>query len=936
MKTIRKLLDIRLWGYGLFWSWNIIFLAFMVLGFAPTLLPEMIPAVRAGVIPLNFVVYGSILTLIPVLAVLLGLTRLRRAPRRLLALGYGVEGPLMMLLAVRFFLIRQANPAVTLLGVIAGLGLAALLWQLLDRRIEERGRLLTCLRVAGLTLLLFIGLYAAAWLAFYAPPIASYGWKTLDDLVRYPPEWRWVPLWLLGTLLAAYTAMLVVAMPLAVSALYVRAWWRGMRSMVGQAGRWPAGVLTAAVLVACGGLLVLTNRQPQQQAFALLEAPLTTPDQARALLEKEEAIRAGLLNSYLAPVRYVSAVGEVHHVSQMYKWLLGVPMKQARRIQAAYEVVARPLLYKPVHPPSGEGEREDNRALRDEPVEAAKLYETFFDRPIVEGEHEAIIRAARSTWSPDQAQAAWMAVDDREVHLVRQEVTVTEHGDWAEVELYEVYQNQTAQRQEVVYYFSLPESAAITGLWLGNSPDRDRRFPYRVAPRGAAQEVYRLQVQRRIDPALVEQIGPRQYRLRAFPVEPRNIRWDAGTQRSTVQEGAMLHLWLTCRVLAQGDTWPLPQLAERRNVYWDRETVRLVNGKPMAAEGDEWLPASVPATSAVTPALHRVDFPGGRTVLVRPAVSNDRPPLPAGLRLAVVLDRSRSMAGHAAEVRAALTRLASLDATVEVYLTASAYRGEGPSRLPLAELNADDILYFGGQNAAELLAQFEALRGHDPYEAVLILTDDSGYELSAEGVEVPAFPAAVGEVWMVHLGGRFPLGYDDATLAAIQASGGGVAGSLEEALARLAAGLAGADDVIDGYVWQTLPTAEAQGKVEADFGPLAARHLILAEMERQRGALDQLTTLDALHAIAVEQSIVTPYSSMIVLVNQGQEAQLEQLEGQDDRFQREHEEVGETLPPNTLDVAGVPEPEEWLLLALAAAMLLAWVRKEARGRRQEA
>jgi len=106
------------------------------------------------------------------------------------------------------------------------------------------------------------------------------------------------------------------------------------------------------------------------------------------------------------------------------------------------------------------------------------------------------------------------------------------------------------------------------------------------------------------------------------------------------------------------------------------------------------------------------------------------------------------------------------------------------------------------------------------------------------------------------------------------------------------------------------------------------RHLILSEMERQRGALDQLTTLDALHAIAVEQSIVTPYSSMIVLVNQGQEAQLEQLEGQDDRFQREHEEVGETLPPNTLDVAGVLEPEEWLLLA--------WVRKEARGRRQEA
>ena len=41
-----------------------------------------------------------------------------------------------------------------------------------------------------------------------------------------------------------------------------------------------------------------------------------------------------------------------------------------------------------------------------------------------------------------------------------------------------------------------------------------------------------------------------------------------------------------------------------------------------------------------------------------------------------------------------------------------------------------------------------------------------------------------------------------------------------------------------------------------------------------------------------------------------------------DRFQREVEDVGETAP-DPVNVTGVPEPEEWLLLALAAA-LLAW------------
>ena len=45
-----------------------------------------------------------------------------------------------------------------------------------------------------------------------------------------------------------------------------------------------------------------------------------------------------------------------------------------------------------------------------------------------------------------------------------------------------------------------------------------------------------------------------------------------------------------------------------------------------------------------------------------------------------------------------------------------------------------------------------------------------------------------------------------------------------------------------------------------------------------------------------------------------------------DRFVREVEEVGETAPQSPFSVTGVPEPEEWLLLALAAAMLVWYIR----------
>jgi putative PEP-CTERM system integral membrane protein len=228
----------------------------------------------------------------------------------------------------------------------------------------------------------------------------------------------------------------------------------------------------------------------------------------------------------------------------------------------------------------------------------------------------------------------------------------------------------------------------------------------------------------------------------------------------------------------------------------------------------------------------------------------------------------------------------------------------------------------------------------------LVLTDGTGYELGGGEIAVPIPDAPV---WMVHLGGDFSLGYDDATLEAIQASGGGVAGGVEEALARLAGDLAdgvggAAVDTIDGYAWSVAPTeAAAEAGIESDeaFAALAARRLIISEMQRERDALDspdRLETLDRMHAIAVEQGIVTPYSSMIVLVNERQEKLLDNMEERGDRFEREYEAVGETVPESAFAVTGVPEPEEWLLLAVAAGMLVwyAWgkglgVRRKALG-----
>jgi len=97
-------------------------------------------------------------------------------------------------------------------------------------------------------------------------------------------------------------------------------------------------------------------------------------------------------------------------------------------------------------------------------------------------------------------------------------------------------------------------------------------------------------------------------------------------------------------------------------------------------------------------------------------------------------------------------------------------------------------------------------------------------------------------------------------------------------------------------------------------------------------AQDQLVQLDTMHTVAKSFEIVTPYSSMIVLVNDQQREALKKAEQQSDRFDRKVENGNEQLtqPFNPLNVSGVPEPEEWMLLGMVAIALVFISRRQQR------
>lgn len=905
---------------------------------------------------------GAVLVAIPVAGVLAGATVLRHRPRALLGAFYGLEAPLLLVFAVRFFAIGQLNPATALLFWTALVGLGAYAASLVRPPRSVDPAPVLGARLAVLTALMAACAYVAAWLAIYAGGVAG----LLGELLRETAsELAYslrnlsagraagqLSLAIWGSLTFALTATLFVVAPVVVPLLHGAAWRDAWRALARRSGRGPAVAVTAVAAVAIGAAFARSSAQPQAAAFARLAQPPATAAAGRALLADRDALRAGLLNAYLWPRRYLGARGSVTHVRDLYREAWG-SASLAEGALRAWEGLARPLLYEPVpaavtHPggaPAARGEDPPDDARR-----AAALYEAAFDVPLLRAERETVAAAVRSDWQVERMATTLMDVDDREVHLERQVVSVTEHGDWAEVEVHEVYRNQTLEPQEVLYHVSLPETAAITGLWLGTSDDRADRFAFRVAPRGAAQAVYRAETVRRRDPALAEQIGPRQYRLRAFPIPPRERVWDQGDGRAPrTLDGEPLHLWLTYRVLVAGGTegsgarWPLPRLAEERNVFWDARSERTVGGQPFV-DPEAWLPPSLPATAPPRRA-HDVVLADGYAARVIPEPPGRRRSLPP-LRLAVVLDRSLGMEALEAAVDEALEAArAASDRPVDVYLTASPLRFDAPRRTTLDDLTADDRLAFGGMASAALLGQFAALRGDRSYDAVLVLTDEGGFAPAGDGLAVSGLGSPT---WLVHLGGAFPPGYDDATQDALLASGGGVSASVDEALARIAETRAGSVGgppraVLLDEGWRVeavAPTpgiggdAAAGAAGDAASAPqggddglraIAARAVVSLEAQRLDATQDasrRTEILDRLHAVAVREAVVTPFSSMIVLVEARQERALDAAEQAADRFEREVESGDDALDP-TLSMTVVPEPHEYALLALAA-LALAW------------
>jgi putative PEP-CTERM system integral membrane protein len=932
----------RLCAGLVFWPWNLVFVVTALAGLVPfALVPLLIDAID-GLARWEFVASASVLTAVPVLSVIHAFRRrevYRLRPGALLAFFFGVELPLVGITAARLFGFAQLTGAGEWIYLaIVGGGLVAEATLVVGDRLPK-SQLIDGASHAMLVMRGLAGIYVGALLASLSLPLmGSLGMALLD--IRHVD----IVMLVLSPLVVwcGVSSLLLFVLPVAAPLAWLSGLVHSGRSVLARWGADDLFITTTAPVVASVVIVGLQWSQPHEDVLSRLQHPPRSDEERRALAADHAAIAAGLVDAALGRHTYVD-----DDAAQPWSKLWSIEGKLFDRHELAavdpiMRDLSRPFLYK--------GE------LEPESRDARRLYRDFFGREL-ERDHAPAVRAAlASSWSREARFAGFINEGQARVLLEEQQVGITGKDGVFTVEIHDTWLNRTENNEEVVLFFELPETAAVTGLWLGPSANRDEAFTHLVAPRGAAQQVYREEVRARRDPALLEQVGPRQYRLRIFPI-PARVRedrhrtpWAPSGFRDDVTP--RVHVWLRYEALPdESGRAPLPQLRERRNGFWDAQTLRVVSEQigthattaaidaVDAVDGGSW----VQAPKARGPSLPKV--PVGASIgdgcsLLWPEVA---PPLPSlrGQTVDVVIDRSLAMAGHVSSLRAALQMLTDTGARLRVVLGTSALRGEDAVAVDAFwPTMVNDLVFFGAAQPKHLLTDLIVTRP-SLGDVVVVLTAGVSFDV-ADDSELPLAGLAHGlpRTIVVHLDGQLPAGSDDATLDAIRRSGGTTTTTMRDGLLRL-------QDTVwaDGYRFEPHVDERVGGCTTG--GPataiVARQHILLAD----RGGTAPLSALDALHRIAVAHSVTTPYSSMIVLVNETQRQRLAQLNTQTDRFTREvddeskgpsagalqkmaAEPSAEALAPTkaadgepapTTMVSGVPEPEEWLLIGLAVVVV---------------
>ncbi len=878
----------------LFWFCNIIFAIFLFFGLIPLAWSKS--ADLAAAMPYALAMLVSVAG-----SIFLGRIHLVDDHKKLYQLFLMVELPTFVPPLFMLLNLKPLSPAGFCLWALLNLASA---YQL--ARIFGKTRNGSPLDLAGAALSMWCGAWICILLIFFIPPILM---VTASAFAVYTGFMFGLTILLTAVFMVPHifkAVCLLLFSPFIYTCYACANFYRALSAAL------PNGKIKAAamaVLVPAAATLVLAVPHARNNDFILNKydySNLSDADKAE-ITKNEKYYRSLLTGIYLSPLK--GGETGLCSLQQIYSNAFGVDAASTESIQRIFDFVSAPI------EPRGLAHNFVWKHLR-----AEELYKKLFDAKIQEDEREAIRRAYSYRHIANGRDAGLLNIDKEVVYLQKQELNLTEQGEWADIMLHEVYSNTSARAEETAVYFNLPEGAVITGLWLGEN--EKEKFAANVAPRGAARKVYKAIVARGEDPALLEQVGPRMYRLRVYPIPGNGIS----------PEKRVMHIWLSIRAVKQNDkTWGMPHMVEKRNLFWNAGTAYTQNGVAMP-KNRAWLPASLPASPS-KPVEARLRA-GGYSVVATPH-NKAIPACDKGLN--VLIDTSYSMNARAKALHKALAGINdACGENVNYYAWNKGWEKiEGD---PSAQIKKR--ILWGSLNAHELADGFSEIAADGRY--TLVLTDKT---LFGEKADAHNYKPFTGPVWFLLLDGQMPRSIDDNLLKNILLAGGGLETGLEKALAamawhNLASATPGAVEVDGRYIWKIFKEqdaentdAKAQGTENANKPDQLAAHKLISYAARMAPA-DGTPDLDRLHAVAAQARIVSPYSSMLALVSDWQREMLNRAEKDANRFEREAEQEQKDLTPAIREngmfrpfvANAVPEPHEWAMIFAAILLLLAHVR----------
>lgn len=951
-----------------------------------------------SLMPIDIVCTFAIVCLMPFCSLIAAvLTRSYRNPRALLQILYGIELPILAFTLARLVFLKTLTPFNIIILLTAAVSIFSYILYTFLRR--PKSSVVLAIRTVVFESAVIVGAYASLLMLFFLPIVIAFVLDAVkgiftSDVIDTFSHYRslWAIVFSITAFIAASSMFLsLIATPFIGLFLYYRAWRRSSQELTLASTRtkskyiklgWGLAYVLATIVVAYQGSMIWFYSQMQNYQAA------TTFEQRRQIAEpllKDGSIQPRLVDTYLAHYRYLTDA-EMTILADAYKNEIKVSDPVSKQIQQAFTTIAFPFVY------GGKFEEDVKKA--------GEYYQDLYDEPIQLAQSKNVSRILSTSFdiSTDPLKSSVLDRSDEDVYLTAQTVKATPDvtNTFATVTIEEEYENLTSTPQEVYYVFSLPQDSVVTDLKIGadlelasehfqnttqatpvptvipttNTPNATpfvlatpipQKDAGAIAPKGAANAVFESQYQARIDPAILEQVGPTQYKLRVYPIpvsEKMLQAWQRNQLASPVRNQKMRFSYIT--PIETNGAAALPIITEHRNIFSDHKTVLRTGENADKSLGVE--AKSVPVLSENDPCrgdIQTLSTTNGMTLYI-PHTKNPwfsankdstfcQQPLAGSetqiheKHLAIMVDSSYSMGK--VSWKETLEKELSLSSLLQSNNIDLYYFNDFIST-PIS-LNQEkdnpkiwNQFSFGKTNRLKAL---EAVAGK--YDAVFMFTDASEADAVAPTDTVKA---STSPLYLIHLSGKYPK-YPDSLTYYLQASGAQEDTSGKVALQRYAAYLRAqaavtrvttiAPLIVIGNTgtWISFP-ASTPPQVLTDVLPqasvnmsspqivkLANRYEIQAQMRFSANQLANLQFLDHLQNQAVSDGIVTPFSSLLVVTTDQQREQLRLAATQANRFSVGYDLGEQRLVEPTsgglLGTSAVPEPGEWALLLTALVSL---------------